>query len=441
MKKLWIGLCFLCLCGCQWLNLDVSMENPIALYYLKDVSNVATQLGSQESLLVSEIRDFPADDLTMVDFLNTYFQGPTSETLLSPFPKGLRVSSAYLDNGVLTINIPLLPSVYSNYDMAVAKGCIVRTVSQFPDVTSVVFPTLGDVTTPLLSSSYLFEDGASSFTDTQLQLYFSDANGRYLLVEDCVVDYLPSEKIPGAIVEALIDGTTQPGRYSAIPEGTTLRSATLDASGLCTIDFSSAFYYNRPTTLLTERVCIYSIVNSLTQRSEIKRVLFLVEGAPLETYYHMDLSMPLERDDTIIYAEGNGEAEDMNLFVKSQTPPYLASLPIMIPSDPQFLHNRLMSALLSYTGINGFSNPLPKGCSLRECEILYGTCHVDFNTAFLDCKGDYDAESMAIGAVVSTLSQIPGVRDVSITINGQSDGLHFFDLHQTFTVDPAWIIP
>ncbi|OAT87102.1 GerMN domain-containing protein [Desulfotomaculum copahuensis] len=95
------------------------------------------------------------------------------------------------------------------------------------------------------------------------------------------------------------------GLNPTIPPGTTLRNINIK-DGLATVDFSRELKTRHGGGSTEELLTVYSIVDTLTRFPSVRRVQILVDGKRLETLTgHMDISMPLERDNCMIRESGH----------------------------------------------------------------------------------------------------------------------------------------
>lgn len=101
-------------------------------------------------------------------------------------------------------------------------------------------------------------------------------------------------------LEKLIDISAK-NKYSfPIPKGTRLLGISLK-DGIVYVNFSEELKKNHPGGSLGELLTIYSVVNTLTEFPEVRKVQILINGAVLETLAgHIDLTSPLERDLSIV---------------------------------------------------------------------------------------------------------------------------------------------
>lgn len=126
-------------------------------------------------------------------------------------------------------------------------------------------------------------------------IYFPDANGEKLIPTQRQINLSREDKYQ-AVVQALIDGpiSDKEGIY-IMPKDTQVLSVKVK-DNIAIVDFNKAFKTNFTGGSTGELMLIGSIVNSLTEFTEIKAVRFTVEGKVLEALDgHLDLTVPQER--------------------------------------------------------------------------------------------------------------------------------------------------
>ncbi len=129
----------------------------------------------------------------------------------------------------------------------------------------------------------------------EVKLYFSDSQAMYLVLEKRKIPQTPS-LARQAVIE-LIKGPENSDLYPTIPEGTQVNELYI-AGDIAYIDLSEEIFKNHPGGSSGELMTVYSIVNTLTEISQIKGVQILVEGNEKKSLIgHIDISMPLLRDE------------------------------------------------------------------------------------------------------------------------------------------------
>lgn len=133
----------------------------------------------------------------------------------------------------------------------------------------------------------------------ELILYFPDNQAQYLVPEPRRVEPR-GRTYEEMALQGLIAGPRATSLIASLPEGTRLLGVEV-RDGVARADFSAELQARHPGGSAGETLTVYSIVNTLTERREIRAVLILIEGREQETLAgHLDLSQPLERDEDLI---------------------------------------------------------------------------------------------------------------------------------------------
>ncbi|MCR5717309.1 MAG: GerMN domain-containing protein [Lachnospiraceae bacterium] len=188
------------------------------------------------------------------------------------------------------------------------RSAIVRTLTQIEGVTVVTFSVNGDALTDsdgnpigaMTAESFINNAGneISTYEKTKLHLYFANAAGDALIEIDREVVYNSNISLERQVVEELIKGPNNDESYPTInPETSVLSVTTRD--GVCYVNLSQAFL-SQPYSVDSE-VTIYSIVDSLSELTNINKVQISVEGETSVTYHDtIDLSTIFERNLDIV---------------------------------------------------------------------------------------------------------------------------------------------
>ena len=132
-----------------------------------------------------------------------------------------------------------------------------------------------------------------------IALYFPNKETGMLNKEERTVKVTDQQPVAQYIINELIVGTKNESYNQALNKSTTLLS--VDAYGdLCFVNFKSDFVEKNSGSEEKERLAIYSIVNSLTELSNIKRVQFLMDGKKVQRFGEMDISRPFGRNSSAI---------------------------------------------------------------------------------------------------------------------------------------------
>jgi spore germination protein GerM len=87
-----------------------------------------------------------------------------------------------------------------------------------------------------------------------------------------------------------------------------------------------------------------------------------------------------------------------------------------IPAN-EYLPRAVLQALLAGPSAgSGLTNPMPRGVEIRAFELAGGVARMDLSGAVLDEHGE---ASSAKTAIVETMTALPGVRSVSLSVEGK----------------------
>lgn len=133
-------------------------------------------------------------------------------------------------------------------------------------------------------------------------LYFSGESSELLNESMRQVEYDGSILLEQVIVEQLIKGPidSEAGLVPTIPFGTKLNKVTKN-DGLCTVDLNSAFMTGE--TMVSGKLTIYSLVNTLVELPDIDKVQILIDGETVPFYKKIAIDVPLERNLNLIESE------------------------------------------------------------------------------------------------------------------------------------------
>ena len=88
-----------------------------------------------------------------------------------------------------------------------------------------------------------------------------------------------------------------------------------------------------------------------------------------------------------------------------------------MPASDDLPRAALQALLAGPSAGSGLTNPIPPGVEIRSFKLAGGVAQVDLSAAFLDEHGDTRAAETAI---VETMTALPGVTSVTISVEGKS---------------------
>lgn len=214
------------------------------------------------------------------------------------------------ENGLLSLRFSADYNVAQNAAEVLRRAALVKTFCQLDGITAVEFyigtqPLLNSGGKPvgmLTAKDFIDSTGATTefYQEANVAVYFANETGDALLESNLKITYDGTVSTERLILEQLMEGPVLEGRQEVIPKGTVLHKVTV-RDGICYVDFNEKFMEKRSE--ITTEVAIYSIVNSLTELSNVYKVQFLINGAVRKNYQNLDFSQTFERNLEIVEGE------------------------------------------------------------------------------------------------------------------------------------------
>jgi germination protein M len=286
---------------------------------------------------------------------------------------------------------------------------------------------------PYTSGSFMPEIIPTAGEETRLRtVYLLDHANRYLV--PYVLGVRRTEGIAREVLQRLVDS---PDNAVALvgtefnlpfPEGTTVLGMTI-RDQLAIVDFSEEFLNFKDAT--HERLAIDSLLYTLTEFENVDRVELRVAGHRVTTLPSgLSLPNPFSRSERPLNLEIASDITDLNqgtkvrLYFSAVGP--AGGLIYFVPVTRQILpQNDPLAAvvleLIQGPAVgSGLHADVPVNTELRSIKLEDGIVYVDFSSELVSYGGGTAAENAMLGSLVLSLTDIPGVKGVKITINGQT---------------------
>lgn len=294
----WMLLLALVVFGCNNKGEDKRKDGEYLLYYLeKDKLSFVKEEYKPKAVKTDEIVS------ELLDKLAT----PSKKDCYSVFQKKFEVLEVVVDEKVAYIHFSDGYLQMNDIQEVLFRTAVVKTVGQVKGVEYISFyvreqPLTNDAgnVVGLMSPSDYIDDLTENFDEVQfakVDLYFSDSTGQKLVVEEKEIAFKNNISLEQAVVEKLISGSGMDSMKNTLPKGLKVLGVSVK-DGICYVNFDSAFLDT--IVDVSADVTIYSIVNSLCELPNIKKVQILVEGSsqntfrdkyPLTTIFERNLDM------------------------------------------------------------------------------------------------------------------------------------------------------
>jgi len=285
MKKKFLFLLLLfviCLSGC-------GKEEAVEGYHIEYLNN------EKDAIVKVPYEPKSTEKVALIEeFLIVLWSNSKSIEYRKPIPNDVELINYSLDGAMLTLWLDKDYYKMEQVEKVLCCASIVRTMTQIEGVDCINFyigdsplvDAQGNMVGALYADNFVENPGATINTiqNSTLTLYFANKDGDALIAETRNVHYSSNMSMEKVIIEQLLDGPDTEGLKSAIPSGTKLVSvATVD--GTCYVNLDATF--KNQDYSVKESIVIYSIVNSLSEQSNITQVQISVNGDTSGAYRDM----------------------------------------------------------------------------------------------------------------------------------------------------------
>lgn len=301
-KKYGILFCFLLLAltACS-----KKAKEDISEYKIYYVNNDATKIVSESFEPVNK-----QNKKEMVnEFITELTVDPTNTDYQRALPAEIEIlgyTFGEADQLILNFSASYYTSLTGVREI-LARAGVVKTFCQIEGIEYVEFNvmerplTLGDMTVNMMKASDFVE--TTGFTqNAYVTLYFSNKAGNALIESRREVDYDGIISVEQLIINQLIAGPVEReyGMISTLNPETKLNSV-ITKDGICYVDFNEKFLEN--LNGISEKVTIYSVVNSLVELTNVNKVQFLINNKKVKLYKTEELDELFDRNLDIIEGE------------------------------------------------------------------------------------------------------------------------------------------
>ena len=218
-------------------------------------------------------------------------KGPKGKSYTAVVDSDTELKSIKNEDGKLTIDF----STKFKESGLLAVYAVIKTFSQLPDVESVKVTSDGK---DIFGCGFVAGKDINLESDDDcalmVRLYFADEDKQMLVGENRKINILDTRQIEQYIVAELIKGPKVKGHERLLPKNTEIVSVET-TDGTCYVNFKKSV-----SSEASRELMLYSIVNSLTERSGVDCVQFLVDGKKIDNSDSPGIAEPLYRNEKLI---------------------------------------------------------------------------------------------------------------------------------------------
>lgn len=414
-------------------------ENQFSFYYRRE--NVS--FGTENGVIAPEIRELTAEKADLNAILDVYFGGPLDSAFQSPFPRESRLLDYSCSEEEITLTMNDAFSALSGVELTIACSCIAKTLLELTGTSRITIQAEdalldGAQTITLTDGDLCLYDDSLDLFRADFTVYYTDTQRRYLIAQEISVNLATEPDIIAHLVERMTLPPENSGLLSALPPDTKLLDYSID-DGLCTINFSQEFEFNTPAKIEAQRLCLLSVVNTLTQLEQVDQVEFRADGNLLVKYGRINLPQPLTRDENAIGPVRTGMGEfDATLYLSNNAEQHLAAVPTRLRQSTGISRPEMViSSLIGYPSQNGFFSTIPANTKIRSVEVRNGICYVDLSEEFL---AHNEHLTVSVRSMVASLCSLEEIVSVRITIDGTSPEGEYRHLFVVLSPQSNWFL-
>ncbi len=275
----------------------------------------------------------------------------------------------------------------------------------------------------------------------EIKLYFADKEKTTLVSETAYINeasFGNTQTLVTEVMEKLFDGPVNPENSAVIPEGVSLRGASESKNepGLVNIDIGGEFYLNttEPNNASNELLARYSIVMTLCQFENIKKVKIYVNGEDLRSMGGKgEIVEPLGSSSVLTDSPSSSETRTekfITLYFTDKEGKMLHPETRKATMTDNSIEKTVITELIKGPVSPNLERTFPKDTEFISVETTEEVCFVNFTGAFMsEFKNNYQSQELAVYSVVNSLTRIAGIEKVQILIDGkkpESDGNQLF---------------
>lgn len=268
-------------------------------------------VNSSETGIVSEnyeIQSDKSDSKAVINELVTALETmPDRLQYEAPIAGDIKLLNYSLKDKLLTLNFDRKYNELGRTIEILDRAAIVRTFCQLEDVEYVTFQVegtpltdhYGSVIGNMSADTFIYNVGKeiSTYEKIELKLYFANESGTKLVPVYRSVVYNSNISMERLAVEQVISGPNTDVAFPTVNKDSKIKSVNIK-DGVCYIDFDSTFLTQ--TQNVSAEVALYSIVNTVTEFSDVNKVVLSANGEPSFTFMDFVISGPYERNLDIV---------------------------------------------------------------------------------------------------------------------------------------------
>ncbi len=282
MRKLCLLLACLLLCGCQPSpTVPDGILKPTPAYYR----------GHDEMLVPCDVVISTASEDAQVQTLFSSLQSAPEDRLVPAIARDVRLLGHMQTGGVLTLSLSEEYEAQSGILRTLSDAALTLSFCSLDGVDSLIIQTPSGESVSHTKKDYILTTPTPVVAQKTVNLYFLASDE--LVSVPHAIHTEAETSLAHSVLSALFAGPESEEYRAAIPSGAKLHSVTLE-NGTCTVDVSSEFLALPEHTEEAERLCLFSLANTVAGIAEVHHVQILIDGLSVHGFTHYDLTQAIQ---------------------------------------------------------------------------------------------------------------------------------------------------
>jgi germination protein M len=249
------------------------------------------------------------------------------------------------------------------------------------------------------------------------KLYFFDSAKQELVPISRKIELNGTmDKIIKVLIENLSLVPEKTSYLTYIPAYTKVKSVSMN-NEVCTVTFEPTILTGQIDSVLKESATVYSIVNTLTEIPQIKKVKIVIEGKK-DPYFqrYVSIQEPLVR----LTGQLPKGVKTLLYFYHNATESYAAELrEIPVSTDLATEATHVVNQLMIGPKQSDLTSYFPQGVKILKATVEDGICTIDFSKEIRRFAYGAEEELIIINLIALSVTELSGIERVAFLIEGK----------------------
>lgn len=255
----------------------------------------------------------------------------------------------------------------------------------------------------------------------EYQIYYMSIDLTKIVPKSMDLESSSGEDVAAMMLECLQNDPGETDLRRTIPESIKVGKPQFDR-GQVTIDLSGKYYDLGVAEQVLTRA---AIVKTLTQVKECKRVVFTVKGEPMVNADGKEVKAM--NKDSFVENPGkqinSSSSTVLTLYFANKAGDKLEKEECEVHYSSNIsLDKLIMTKLIEGPDNSELQATLPAGTKIVMISVADGICYVNLDETFRNDQNNEISEQVVLYSIVDSLTELPEVDKVQISINGDSKG-------------------